>query len=114
MSSLQVTLSQAPLPIVGDILAFTMLGSLHRVNVVADLVKEHHPEQKRPDHRQSQRPRGRALQHLVDEQLDPGLLSLPGSVVKTCNLGVPRLPTTPPTPTASSPTGQCCRIRENY
>jgi hypothetical protein len=114
MSPLQVSLSQTPFPIVGDVLAFTMLGSLHSMNVVADLVKEHHAEQKRPNHWQSQRPRRSVLQRLVDEELDPSLLSLPGSVVEAGNLGVPCLPTAPPAPTAPSPTGQCCRVRENY
>ena len=45
MASPQVRLSQPPLPIVGDVLTFTMLGSLDRVNVMADLVKEHCAEQ---------------------------------------------------------------------
>jgi hypothetical protein len=30
------------LPVVGNVLTFTVLGSLHRMNVMADLVKEHH------------------------------------------------------------------------
>jgi len=45
MASPQVRLSQPPLPIVGDVLTFTMLGSLDRVDVMADLVKEHCAEQ---------------------------------------------------------------------
>jgi hypothetical protein len=45
MASPQVRLSQSPLPIVGDVFTFTMLGSLDSVNVMADLVKEHCAEQ---------------------------------------------------------------------
>jgi hypothetical protein len=45
VASLQVSLSQPPLPIVCHVFTFTMLGSLHRVNVMTDLVKEHHAEQ---------------------------------------------------------------------
>ena len=45
MASLQVGPSQSPLPIVCDVFSFTMLGSLYRVNVMTDFVKEHHAEQ---------------------------------------------------------------------
>ena len=45
MASPQIRLSQSPLPIVGNVFTFTMLRSLNRVNVVADLVKEHCTEQ---------------------------------------------------------------------
>jgi hypothetical protein len=45
MASLQVGPSQPPLPLVCDVFTFTMFGSLHRVNVMTDLVKEHRAEQ---------------------------------------------------------------------
>jgi hypothetical protein len=45
MASFQVGLSQTSLPLVGYVFTFPMLRSLHRVNVMANLVEQDSAEQ---------------------------------------------------------------------
>jgi hypothetical protein len=44
MVSLQVRRTQPALPVVGYVLAFSMLRSLDRVNMMTDLMKQDSPE----------------------------------------------------------------------
>ncbi len=101
-------------PFVRDQFSLAMFRSLGLVEVVSEFVVQGGSEDCFPDRLELKCPgRGVGGGH-VDEDFNPGWLSVPFLVVETCGVDMPYLLPPRPTPLAPSASLQCAGIRQDH
>ncbi len=94
-------------PVVSNVLTLPVLRAHVRVNVVAEFVKQHAPEDRDPSTGEAQSPTGCTQHDAIDEELDPGIVGTVGCrVVQTERGCVAHLAAAVPTPRSLS-AGEC-------
>jgi hypothetical protein len=85
-------------PVVGDVLTFAVLRPHHLVDVVADFVEQHRPEDPGPQEPHPQKHCWHTAGHPIHEQLDPRWLAVPRLVVESGCIDMPYLAPEAPRP----------------